>query len=236
LTTSARALQVLEGLIPEELRPLCINLLGSGLEEKRSLESSVGGILHKNDEWNEARATEEREGLEQRLRALREEKAGVDRRLRGIRESQTHSQSIAEGAYRGTAARIAQVVNRDRSDYQWFTDKAALDKTSPISESDLQSVLAALRRLTPEKRQEASLAWPDALPSPERFASLVECERQAIQEESVSTQGADEQIANHLSNVDAAAIQAIHDSLSSFPKRATPVFDIALSVDGERFA
>ena len=48
-----RALQVLEGLVPEELRPLCINLLGSGLEEKRSLESSVGGILRKNEEWNE---------------------------------------------------------------------------------------------------------------------------------------------------------------------------------------
>ncbi len=31
-----RALQVLEGLVPDELRPLCINLLGSGLEERRS--------------------------------------------------------------------------------------------------------------------------------------------------------------------------------------------------------
>ena len=68
-----RALQVLEGLVPDELRPLCINLLGSGLEERRSLESSVGGILRKNEEWNENRATHERTELEQRLRKLREE-------------------------------------------------------------------------------------------------------------------------------------------------------------------
>jgi hypothetical protein len=62
--------------VPEELRPLWINLLGSGLEEKRSLESSVGGILRKSEEWNEQRAAPEREGLCQRLRDLREEIAG----------------------------------------------------------------------------------------------------------------------------------------------------------------
>ncbi len=91
-----RALQVLEGLVPDELRPLCINLLGSGLEERRSLESSVGGILRQNEEWNEDRAKRERTELEERLQKLREEKAKVNRRLRDIRESETHTQSIAE--------------------------------------------------------------------------------------------------------------------------------------------
>ena len=93
-----RALQVLEGLIPDELRPLCINLLGSGLEERRSLESSVSGILRKNEEWNEDHAEQERTELEERLRKLREKKEEVNRRLRDIRESETHTQSIAEGA------------------------------------------------------------------------------------------------------------------------------------------
>src|SRR5437762_2151648 len=55
-----RALQVLEGLLPVELRPLCINLLGSGPEEKKSLELSVNGILRKNGEWNEEQAARER--------------------------------------------------------------------------------------------------------------------------------------------------------------------------------
>jgi hypothetical protein len=90
-----RALQVLEGLLPDELRSLCVNLLGSGLEERRSLESSVGGILRKNEEWNEDRAEHERAELAGKLRTLREEKAEVNRRLRDIRESETHTQSIA---------------------------------------------------------------------------------------------------------------------------------------------
>jgi hypothetical protein len=58
-----RALQVLEGLLPSELRPLCINLLGSGLDERRSLESSVGGILRRYAEWNEDRAERRRTEL-----------------------------------------------------------------------------------------------------------------------------------------------------------------------------
>ena len=95
-------------MLPEELRPLCINLLGSGLEEKRSLESSVSGILRKNEDWDEGWARRDIVNLEQHLHKLREEKAEIDRRLRDIRESETHSFSIAEGSYRGTAARIAE--------------------------------------------------------------------------------------------------------------------------------
>ena len=208
-----RALQVLEGLVPDELRPLCINLLGSGLEEKRSLESSVGGILRKNEEWDEEQATRERKVVDQRLHELREEKARIDRRLRSIRESETHDHTIAEGAYRGTAARIAEAVKRDRSAYEWFKDTVPIDQACPISESDLRSVLAALRRFTLEKRRELSLTWPANPPSPEKISDLFEREKSAIEEGSRSTRGADEQIADHLSRVDAAIIKANHDFL-----------------------
>jgi len=211
-----RALQVLEGLMPGELRPLCINLLGSGLEERRSLESSVGGILRKNEEWNEDRAKYERRELEERLRNLREEKARVNRRLLYIRESETHPQSIAEGAYRGTAARIAEAVNRDRADYEWFTDSVPLDKTCQISTNDLRSVIVALRQFTPDKRRELGLAWPKALPSPEHFANLVKDETSATEEEQNSARGADERIANLLSRNNPPVIELICNAFTTF--------------------
>jgi very-short-patch-repair endonuclease len=211
-----RALQVLEGLVPNELRPLCINLLGSGFEERSSLESSVGGILRKNEEWKEDRATRERAELEDSLRKLREEKAKVNRRLRDIRESETHTQSIAEGAYRGTAARIAEAVNRDRAAYEWFLDPAPLEKTCPISTSDLHKVLDALRRFTLENRRELNLVWPDALLSTEGFADLVKNETSAIEEQEASTGGADEHFADLLARVNPSTIEAIRDVLSTF--------------------
>lgn len=211
-----RALQVLEGLVPDELRPLCINLLGSGLEERRSLESSVGGILRKNEEWNEDRAKRERTELEERLRELREEKAKVNRRLRDIRESETHTQSIAGGAYRGTAARIAEAVNRDRAAYDWFTDSIPLDKTCYVDVNSLQCVLAALRQFTPDKRRELTLAWPEVLPSPEHFANLLRNETNALEEERSAARGADERLADSLARNNPPLIEAIRDAFSSF--------------------
>ena len=149
-----RALQVLEGLIPEELRHLCINLLGSGPEERRSLESSVQGILNQNGAWKEEQAKRDRARLKTDLKKLREEKAKVNRRLRDIRESETHTQSIAEGSYQGTAARIAEAVNRDRAVFGWFSDSVPLERTCQISAGDLLSALQYLRYFTPEKRKE----------------------------------------------------------------------------------
>ncbi|HOM56199.1 MAG TPA: AAA domain-containing protein, partial [Candidatus Latescibacteria bacterium] len=211
-----RALHVLKGLVPEELRPLCINLLGSGPEERRSLESSVGGILRKHEEWNEDRVKLERTELEEQLKRLREEKTKVIRRLRDIRESETHTQTIAEGAYRGTAAGIAKAVNRDRANYGWFTDSVPLDKTCPVSVREMRSVLVALRQFTPEKRRELRLEWPKELASPERVADLVRSEACAIEAEQSAAHGADERLADLLVKSDSPAIEAICGALSAF--------------------
>jgi very-short-patch-repair endonuclease len=211
-----RALQVLEGLVPSELRPLCINLLGSGLEERRSLESSVGGILRKNEEWKEDQAKREHTEFKDRLRKLREEKAKVNQRLRDIRESETHTQSIAEGTYRGTAARIAEAVNRDRSSYDWFTDSVPLDKTCQISAGDLRSVLAALRHFTSEKRRELKLIWPQVVPPSQRFTELVKNETSATEVEQNSESGASIRIADLLARSNPTTVEDVRATLSRF--------------------
>lgn len=211
-----RALRVLEGLVPEELRPLCINLLGSGLEEKRSLESSVSGILRKNEDWDEGWARGDIVNLEQHLHKLREEKAEIDRRLRDIRESETHSFSIAEGTYEGTAARIAESVNRKRSDFDWFTDIAPLDKSCPVTESELRDLMKELRYFGPEKRQEMISEWTTNLSSPEYFEDLVESERRAERECETSSNGADKQVAAAFAGIPSASMKDIQDSLTAF--------------------
>ena len=211
-----RALQVLDGLVPEELHPLYINLLGSGPEEGKSLESSVGGILRKNEDWNEDRAVSEIKTLEHKLQRLRKEKAKVDRRLRDIRESETHSQSVAEGAYRGTAAQISKLVNHKRSVYGWFNDTVPLGKTCPITSYELRDLLRRLRHFSSEKRQELDLIWPDELLSADQFAELVESERRMHRENELSSNKGNEQDADALSGIDADSIRTIQDSLTAF--------------------
>ncbi|ABA57432.1 Superfamily I DNA and RNA helicases and helicase subunits-like protein [Nitrosococcus oceani ATCC 19707] len=211
-----RALKVLEELVPGGLRPLCINLLGDGPEERRSLEASVGGILRKSEEWEEEDAERQREELETRLQELREEKAKINRRLHDIREAETHPQSVAEGTYRGTAARIAESVNKNRSTFGWFTDSVPLDKTLQISEIDLREILMALRHFTPEKREELNLAWPDSVPSSERFVQLVQNEAKASEEERRLADRADDHVADLLANHSSATIENIRDALARF--------------------
>ncbi len=212
-----RALQVLQGLLPEELRPLCISLLGNGPEERRALEASVNGILNQRENWESDLAEQQLNDREHNLRTLKDKKAEIDLRIRAIRESETHPHTIAEGAYRGTAARIAQAVNRDRAKYNWFKDDVRWDENWPrwISTNHLQSVLAALRRFTLEMREELRLAWLQTLPSAEYFANLVQNERSAIQEEQSVADGADEQLADLLGTDDPPVVKAIRNAFSS---------------------
>ena len=202
-----RALQVLEGLVPQELRSLCINLLGSGLEEKRSMESSVSGILRKNDEWNEERASLERRELEQDLSALREEKARVERRLCDIRESETQSRSIAQGSYRGTAAQIARDVREEEGTFGWFTDTVSPHEPCPISSNDLRCLLDALRAVPPERQRELSLSCPEGLPSADRFLVLVESEKAAIEDDLRLNSAADQQLVPFLADIDTTGVE-----------------------------
>lgn len=211
-----RALQVLERLIPHDVRPLCINLLGSGHSERRSLESSVGGILRTYEEWNEDRAKQEQKELEKRIQFLREEQAKVNRRLRDIRESETHIRSVASGTYRGTAARIAEAVNRDKAKYEWFTDKVPLNEDCPFLPVELGRLLCDLRYFTPEKRRELGLFWPEELPPIEELSKLIEDESKAVAEECRAQNGADEEIAELLAENDHIAIERMLNALSHF--------------------
>lgn len=205
-----------KGLIPEEIRPLCISLLGDGLEEKNSMEASVKGILNKQNEWYENHADQEIDTLNQRLQKLREEKATLERRIRDIRESETHSQSVAEGNYQGTAARIAQAVNRNKNQYEWFQDEVPLNSACPLSPDLLNYLLDGLRRYTPEKRRELSLLLPEVEMLPENFKNLVEKEHQAREQEQLLQNGIDSLFANHLSKCDKNAIEEIRNDLAVF--------------------
>ena len=211
-----RALRVLENLVPKELRPLYINLLGGGSDERKSLESSVSGILQKDSEWNENQAASQIENFERKLRELRKEKAAVDKRLRDIRESETYSQSIAEGTYQGTAVRIAEAVNRNRSAHQWFTDTAPFETPCPVEENLLRELLNGLRQFVPERRKELGQEWLEDLISVEEFDRLVASEKKAIQEYDRWSAGADEYSADVLSDIASEKVKAVHKSLAAF--------------------
>ena len=172
-----RALEVLHNHLPETIRPLCISLLGSGSKEQRALAKSVRGILEK--QWNELDATSEVTTLREKLHQVRKEKAGTDFRLRSIRESETREQPILNAAYRGTAAKISQQLNKESAEYGWLTDPIGYEQELPIALSDLEKLRLELTNFTPTLEADLKLSIPDPqqdLISSERFKELVQQE------------------------------------------------------------
>jgi hypothetical protein len=95
-------------------------------------------------------------------------------------------------------------------------DSIPLDKSCQTSANDLRSMLVALRQFTTEKRKELGLAWPETLPSNERFAELVRRAASATEEEQNSKAGADERAADHLAQSSSETIEAILEPLCTF--------------------
>lgn len=174
-----RALEVLQNHLPENLRPLCISLLGSGNKEQRALESSVSGILMREANRNDSSNASQFTTLSEKLHQLRKEKAEIDFRLRSVRESETHTQTILCGAYQGTAAKIARQLNQQSAEYDWFTDHIRYDQEMPISLNDLEKLRKELIIFTPELETELELRIPEVesdLLNVERFQKLVQQE------------------------------------------------------------
>ena len=222
-----RALKVLNKLLPEEIQPLCIHLLGEGREEKQSLEHSVSGILHKHDEWNGDLAKEALERLENELYKLRKEGAEIEKRLLSIREAETHIHTI--GSYKGTAAQIAQAINQDQEKFNWFIDTVSFGQECPTSEIELRELLGFLREFTPEKRQELELVLPENLPLPAEFAELVEKEKKIIEEEKYLSVRADEQIAKSLLEIEDSNIQEVINYLFDFQTQYKQLLTLSYS-------
>lgn len=177
-----RALEVLQNHLPENIRPLCISLLGSGNKEQRALEASVSGILMRETHWNASNATSQVAELEEKLHQSRKEKAQIAFRLRSIRESETHSQTILNGTYQGTAAKIAQQLNKESAAYGWLSDCIHHDQEIPIPLNDFEKLREALTHLPPELETELELTRPDPekdLISKESFKELVQKELEA---------------------------------------------------------
>ncbi|HZK12587.1 MAG TPA: AAA domain-containing protein, partial [Atribacterota bacterium] len=156
-----RALKVLYSQMPEQIRPLCISLLGNGLEEKQSLELSVNSILNKQNIWNNSLVLDNINKLENKIQSLISEKEEINYRIRSIRESETIEQSIINGKYRGTSAKIARLLKAESEKFKWFVDKISFEQEVPLSQSEIGILLEDLNLLKPEIEAECQLLLPD---------------------------------------------------------------------------
>ncbi len=171
-----RALKVLHEKLPKQLRPLCINLLGSGPEEIESLKSSVGAILIEQDNWNKENAASKSVELEKHISGLKSSRGKVNHQLRSIREKETRIHNLFNGAYTGTATQIAQAIKQNSKDYEWFQDEVHYDKEIPISKNELLGIRSELTLVPASMRKEIGQAIPKPgkdLPNSNTYKALI---------------------------------------------------------------
>ncbi len=168
-----KALAVLRGLLPGDVRDLCVTALGSSGEDQELLEESVHGILRRKNEWpGREVAQREIEKAEADLRELEGELARVERDLRAFREAETYSHELP-GGYSGTAAQIARVLSEQEEEFGWFPELSA-DAAFPLDLSEGTFLAEGHARFTADARAELELEiGAAALPGPDEFQALV---------------------------------------------------------------
>jgi len=161
-----RALQVLHEKLPSEIKPLCINLLGQGTEERESLERSVQGILTRLDRKDESDNGSRIHSLESRIEANRRNKSETDNKIMALRESETFTHNIAH-KYSGTAAQIARDLRKDTEKYEWFTDSPTPEDFLPLTPEEINCLCRDIVDIDQETEKELSLILPDYEKLPE---------------------------------------------------------------------
>lgn len=172
---SARALEVLSDKIPPAIRPLCISMLGSGSEERESLERSVNGILTKVNSRDDISAKGAIDSLEERLHATKMAKAEAENVLIALRERETYIHTVAEGSYQGTAAAIAAQVSAEEEQHGWFIDKIDASDNLPLSDAEIAELSILLVDIDSDTEVELSQYFPDIagdIPPVERLQDL----------------------------------------------------------------
>jgi very-short-patch-repair endonuclease len=169
-----KALAVLRGLLPDDIRDLCVTALGSSRDDQRLLEESVRGILRRKNEWlGSAVAQREIEEAESVLRHLEGELARVTRDLYAFREAETHSHTLP-GGYSGTAAQIARALYEQEEEFGWFPEVPA-DASFSLDPAESSFLAEAHARFTADARAELELEiGPAEFPGPDDFKALIE--------------------------------------------------------------
>lgn len=172
-----RALKVLQEKIHEKIRPLCINFIGDTSDERHSLEQSVQAVLAKHDSWNQDDQNRKLSELEQGLEDLKRERARLEHRIGSIREKDTKTQSLIDGMYVGTAARIAERIGKESAHYGWFHDAVEYDTQFDLDVDLLRKLHRQLKELPNRDASNCQQTLPvvgDDVPSVTELEGLIE--------------------------------------------------------------
>jgi len=212
-----RALQVLHGLLPEEIKPLCVSLLGRGQEEQKTLQNSVTSIHTKQGEWQPLVAETTIAELERKLSQNMSLKAETEAQIRKLREKDSIRHTVLGGAYQGSSAQIATKVSQQETLFGWFTDKASFTAPMPISTDDLIELRKELMFFKADQLRELKQTFisPSELPPADHVRKLIADESILKDKSAEAKEKSDSHIEEVLSVADRQTVENLLNEVAS---------------------
>jgi hypothetical protein len=178
---TGRALKVLKDKLPEEMRPLCVSLLGQGGDAFAELNSAVQSITTRFAAWSPGAYDERIAEVDRELDVNRRLLARIDAELRSLREEETYPHHLIGTAYVGTASAVALRVSMERDRFIWLRLPREASDDPPVSKSDMEAWLLIRRTYGDDAVRAAQLGvvGTNKLPAPADFATAVAIEGEA---------------------------------------------------------
>lgn len=148
---TSRALKVLTEKIPDEIKPLCISILGSDPDSLSRLNESVKKITE-NLSMDAETMCKEVELLEKKLSSCKKNQQELYEKFKYMQEMENRSIDYNGKEY--SAMDIAKWVRNNREKYCWLVDNIHMDDAMPLSEKEFELLIYLKQALDKEEKLE----------------------------------------------------------------------------------
>lgn len=128
---TGRALKVLSDKVPEEIRPLCMSLLGDDTKALKNLDDSVRKITE-NLSLNPEDINKEVIPLKKELSDCRIKQEKLYEKIKEAESIETKKLNIKGEVY--TLMEIAKWVRKNENELNWIEDEISMDRDCPIND------------------------------------------------------------------------------------------------------
>ena len=168
-----RALRVLSNKIPEEVRALCISILGNDTKSLEELDESVRKITE-NLSMDTKELRKEIKLLKYKLIKCRESQKNIYEELKSIEDRE--NQKIEYEMQRYSLMHMAKWVKDNEDDHSWLLDKLKLYDEKPITTEEFHRLVILLNTINKEQIHEINNIekYIVELPSEEDLCNKIE--------------------------------------------------------------